>query len=446
MDSNILAIEPNMAMFLENHELKFFNLIWGGWQVSQDPSVSFFTNTLLRRGTDGTVIPPSWPTSVEMQTTVDSLDYNGVNFWSIQAINSTPYYPGWVVRRWQTSTKSYSLEMKHFKCFPGFSKGSALTTEYYNFTLMVGIDSSKNYAQFSSPTYDYIMERLLVGQQIRIGPNTHGDYYWGTIRTITKFSGRWEVVFSENFNTSYVAGEDCFTETRLYVFDESGTLTTLNPVNLSVISSTQQDFYKGVTAAGFSVINNVPEINLGNRTRALFFVSGMVVFCKRVEDLGLTIAAKSIPLGYYDDANSFIPIYELRIRNDDPEDINNHPQFYFLQRDYRDSHTSGVSSFPSSTYNYVILKVERENAFMVLNLYPEFVMPSGYIDCRCTLLDDYRFPVSSAPVYWSATPGAGSFITATGVVTNSSGVAYATFSGGQVIPFPAYLTAMTTAM
>jgi hypothetical protein len=445
MDTNILCIEPNMAMLLENHELKFFNLIWGGWQTSGDPDTSYFTNFLLRRGTDGSVIPPGWPTTVEMQAQVQSLDYTGVNFWSVQAINDTPYYPGWVIRRWQTSESSYGLEMLQFKCFPGQYTAKALAVEHYRFTTLGGTDSSRDWVTFSTD-YGYILERLLPGQQIRIGPNAHEQYFLGTIRELREFATHWEVYFTQNFNASYVGGEDAFTEARIYVFDEGGTLYILDPRTLSTISSIQSDLYKGVRSAAFSLIKNVPSINLGNRTRTLFFVRGMAIFCKRVEDLSLSIAVKCIPLNYYEGANSFIPVHELRVRNDDPESVSNHPQFYLLQQDYREGHDSSVGTFDNDTYNYVTLQVEKDAAFMNVVVQPEFVVSSGIVECTATVLDDYRFPVSGADVFWSVTDGSGEFITVTGTVTNSSGIAYATLGTDDSLPFPAYITARTTAM
>ena len=37
MDQNVRLIEPNMAMFLQNHEFKFYNLIFGGYQTNAPP-------------------------------------------------------------------------------------------------------------------------------------------------------------------------------------------------------------------------------------------------------------------------------------------------------------------------------------------------------------------------------------------------------------------------
>ena len=443
-----------MAMFLQNHEFKFYNLIFGGYQTNPPPGGRVggggYENFMLVRYDNGNIPLTAYPTMIELQTRVESLDYDGEYFWSVQSINDTPYFPGVSLRKWQINMKQFGLDCIGFQVYPGFSKPTALAIEYYNFPLNRGIDPSK-YTIEIHPNYAYAMDRLKVGQQMKIGPNIHGEVYWGTITAIRDIPGdprwptiRYEVDFYLNFNTSYVAGTNCFIETRVFVFDNLGNLLEINPVNYKVITSTQRDMYKNVSTAAFSVVKNVPAINIGNRTQALFFVSGYAVYCMNIINHSLYVTAQSIPLNYYNDGNAYLPIYELRVRNDAPEDINNHPQFFFLQREYRESDTSGVASWP--TFNYVTHKLEAQASFMVVDIEPQFILPSGLVSCRCSVLDDYRFPVRNVPIYWSVTPTtAGRFITATGTVTNSSGVAYATFSGAGTVPFPAYITAMTTA-
>jgi hypothetical protein len=453
MDQNVRLIEPNMAMFLSNHELKFYNLIFGGYQTNPPPGgqVGFggYENFLLVRYDNGNIPLTAYPTMIELQTRAESLDYDGEYFWSVQAINDTPYYPGIALRKWKINTTQYGLECVGFATYPGFSKPTAVAVEYYNFPLNEGIDPSKYTARIH-PNYGYLIERLRVGQQVKIGPNIQDETYEGTITDIRTIPDdprwpviRYEIDFSTNFNTSYVAGHNCFIETRIFVFDSGGTLSEIDPVNYQVIQSRQEAIYQNVTTAAFSVVKNVPAINIGNRTQSLFFVSGYAVYCLNVNNLDLYVTAQSIPLNYYVNGNTFLPIHELRVRNDDPEDINNHPQYFFLQRDYRESHETSVTTWPA--FNYVTHKLEAQASFLVVSVEPQFILPSGLVACSCSVLDDYRFPIRDVPIYWSVSPtNAGQFITATGTMTNASGIAYATFSGAGTIPFPTYITAMTT--
>jgi hypothetical protein len=452
MEQNVRLIEPNMAMFLDNHELKFYNLIFGGYQSLPSDRVGGggYENFLLVRYDNGNIPLTAYPTLIELQTRAESLDCDGENFWSVQAINDTPYFPGIVLRKWQINEKQYGLDCVGFKTYPGFAKPTAIAIEYYNFPLNEGVDPSKNMIKIH-PDYDYVIERLRVGQLLKIGPNIQDEIYWGNISAIRRVpenpllpADRYEIDFSTYFNTSYVAGHNCFIETRLFIFDTGGTLSEIDPTTYETVQSQQRDLYKNVTTAAFTVVKNVPSINIGNRTQALFFVSGYAVYCLDVTDLDLYVTAQSIPLNYYDDGNSYLPIHELRVRNDDPEDINNHPQFFLLQRDYRESVTSSVTAWP--TYNYVTHKLEAQASFMVVSIEPQLILPSGLVACSCTVLDDYRFPVRDIPIYWAVSPtNAGQFITATGTMTDASGIAYATFSGAGTIPFPTYITAMTTA-
>jgi hypothetical protein len=440
MDQNIRLIEPNMAVFLRDHELKFYNLIYG-------QNTGGYANFLLQRYSDATIPLTAYPTLVELQQRVNSLDYDGEYFWSVQPINDTPYFPGTVIRKWQVDPKQYGLACVESKSFPGEGTASAISAEYYNFPLLEDMGTDRNYIIVDA-SYDWVVDRLLVGQQIKIGPNINDDVFWGTITEIIPNVEPDPDWYRINFDayppTSHVDGENAFITTRLQVFKTNGDLWEINPRDYSLVKGLHRDAFKTVSASAFSVINNVPSINVGMRTPALFFVSGYSIQCLRIADWDLTIAAQSVPLNYYDRGNTFIPIYEVRVRNDDFEDPNNHPFFYFLQKDYRDPDTLNATSWPS--YNYTTLIVEAQAAFLNMTITPEVLSPSGLAYCSCQALDNYRFPMADVPINWSVTPASsGRFITATGTMTNVSGYSYATFSGGSTISFPTYISVTTTA-
>lgn len=445
---NIRFIEPNLAMYFTGTELKFWNLVWGldqtaaGW----DQGTGFITNMLVQKTSDGSVVPPAYPTLVELQTQVESLEYDGLYFWSIQPINDTPFYPGFVIRKWEINEDQYGLGQVAFKTFPGFYKPSAMALEHYTFPLRDSVDPSLDSCNVAIE-YDWIIDRLRVGQTIRIGPNTPGDVFWGTIKRVYAWpddpyfpTEYYKIQFTENFNTSYVAGQDIFAQTRLFVFDEGGTFYQIDPTTFEVVNQVTSDIYKQVSAAGFSIIQYVDAINVGQRTPVLFYVRGMVVYCLRIADMSSVLAAQSMHLNMDANGNDPLAVYELRIRNDDYTDVNNHPQHYLLQSQYRADYDSAVESW--STYNYVIQNVDRASTFMVLNMDPVFIPGNEIADCRCTVLDNYRFPVYNAEVNWTVTSGAGVFLDGATTYTNASGIAYnrlQTYSGVEM-PFPAYVT------
>lgn len=243
MNTNVKCIEPNLAIFFRNQELKHYNLVWGAWQYTRDtPSyVTYITNMLLTKTATGEFIPPSYPTTVEFQTQVDSLDYDGEFFWSAQAINSTPGYPGWIIGKWQISEELYGLERIQFKSFPGFVKANCLTAEWYTFTMLDGTDPSRDYITVHTD-YGYIMDRIEPGHKVKIGPNHQGELFWGTVESVYLYPNDndpewWVLKFVESLNTSYVAGEDVFVETAIYVFDSGGTLNILHPTTLELVES-----------------------------------------------------------------------------------------------------------------------------------------------------------------------------------------------------------------
>ena len=452
MDENVKCIEPNMAIYFRDLELKHYNLVWGQWQYnSQTPSyVTYITNMLLQKGADGEFIPPAYPTAIELQTQVDSLDYDGEFFWSVQALNDTPHYPGWIISKWYISDDIYGLDRAQFKSFPGFVKANCLSAEWYRFTLRGGTDPTKDYITVNT-SYDYVMDRIEPGFVLKIGPNNQDDVFWGTVRKVEPYPNNpyyspywYNIYFEENLNSSYVAGEDVFVNAGIFVFDSGGTLNRLHPVDLSVMEQWTGGQYTNVNGCAFTVVNNVPSINVGMKTPALFFVRDMMVYCKAVANMEHTISAQILEKQFNMYGNSFIQVQELRIRNDHPDEITNYPQHYLLQKEYRDDRD--IDSRPSewSTYNYVLQKLHAQPAIMQVDVQPQFVTQSGIAECSCRILDDYGFPVEGITVIWSNNCGAKAhFLATTSGTTDAEGYIYNQLYADENLDFPAYVTATT---
>lgn len=449
MQTNVLNIDPNLAIFLKDHEFKHYNLVWGAGDYEKA-----ITNMLLVKNSEGSLIPPAYPTTVEMQTQIDSLDYDGEYFWSVQAINTTKVCPGWVISKWAINEDMYSLEKVKFKCFPGFVKASCVTVEYYKFTMLGGLDpvQHNNYITFSTE-YAYVFERLHLDLRVRIGPNNMGNVFWGVIKRFYAYPENpyydpyWYVIeFYNTANDSYVAGEDVFIETTVFVFDEVGKLYMFHPENLMVLDSYQEDRYLGVNGCVFSVIKNVPNINVGMRTPCLIYTRAMTIYYSPVNNLNFNVAVQTLPKQYYANGNTFIPIYDLRIRNDDPESPNNYPQLYLLQKDYREDREITTSHQTWSTYNYILQKLHAEAAYMIVDVQPQFITQSGIAYCSCQILDTYNFPKSDITVTWSHNCGSkATFLDPVSSVTNVSGYVYNRLYATQNLDFPATISVNTSA-
>ena len=385
MDTNVKCIEPNLAIFFRDAELKHYNLIYGRWQYTPyTPSyVSYITNMLVQKTSDGEFIPPSYPTTVELQTQVTSLDYDGEYFWSVQPINNTRYYPGWIINKWYISEDLYGLDRAQFKMYPGFVTANCLSVEWYTFPMRTPTDSSRNYISVH-PQYDYILDRIEPGFKLKIGPNTQGHTFWGTVQKVEPYPNNpyydpywYYIYFNENLNSSYVAGEDVFVNCGMFVFDSGDTLHRLHPVTLEEMEQWSGGEFTNVNACAFTVVNNVPSINVGMKTPALFYVRDMVIYCKRVADMDHTVSAQILENQFYRNGNSFVKVHELRIRNDHPDDPNNYPQHYLLQKEYREDRDLESNPSSWSSYNYVLQKLHSQAAMMHVDVQPQFVTQSG---------------------------------------------------------------------
>ena len=124
--------------------------------------------------------------------------------------------------------------------------------------------------------------------------------------------------------------------------------------------------------------------------------------------------------------NTPIETQAMVLRND-PDDSDDHPEFYCLQKAYRDN--EGYSTFPNQLYNYVAFKLDPYLAFMNLAIEPAVIASSGIINCRCQLLDQYDFSIADRNVHWSKT-GDGTFLGWPGepdpddIETDDNGISY----------------------
>ena len=444
MDTNINFTDPNMAMFLNEGELGFYNLVYGGGSAA-----THVTNMLLIKTASGQLVPPSYPTNVELQTPIDSLDYDGNYFWSLQAETNDVTFPGWVIRKWSISEDVYTFNCLQTQTSVGYG-ARALAVEWYQFPLYEGTDATQNTITVDT-SYYYIIERLDLGFNVQVGPNGQGSIFTGTVKAIYPSPNSyapqwWTIEFEENLNTTYVKGENVFFDARVHIFttNPAGQLLVLNPVTLQPMETHMGMAYGGVNACAFSIIENVPSINVGMLTPALFYVQHMVIYCKRVIDLSaIPVSAQIIPTNADATGESFFAVYELRVRNDDFSSPTNHPQHYLLQNAYRDGGRDGaIGRWP--TYNYILQKLEAVPASLVVDVEPQFLTLSGIAYCTGRILDDYSFPIEGAQVIWSHNCGSNAtFLDNTTAVTDANGYVHNRLFITKDLTFPAYITATT---
>lgn len=468
MDTNVKCIEPNLAIFFRDYELKHYNLVWGNWQYDDNtPSyITYITNALLQRTAEGEIIPPSYPTDVEMQTQVTSLDYDGEYFWSVQAMNNTPYYPGWIVSKWIVNEDFYGLQRLQFKSFPGFNSAGCLAIEWYKTTLYQGTDADRSYIRLAiTDKNTQLFKRVQPGFKIKVGPNTteNPTSFWGTVKDAywvpdtpyhkpyppyppgsTQLPAfYYQIDFEENLNATYVAGQEVFFEAGLFVF-AGEKVKRLHPESLSVIEEWSGNEFSNVSACAFTIVNNVPNIYVGQRSPVLFYVRDMVVYCRRIEDFDHIVSAQVLEKQHERYGNSFIDVYELRVRNDHPDEITNYPQHYLLQKEYRDSRNVDAGTSEWSTYNYILQKLHGQATSMVVDVSPQHIAQSGIAFCKCQILDDYDFPVPGVEVTWSHNCGGDAeFLDTTTSGTDLNGYVYNRLYIKDQLSFPAYITATT---
>ena len=162
---------------------------------------------MIWKTSDGQIVKV-FPSDIELPRSMESLDSSGIYYWSIRKINDTKWLPGIFVEKWEESDEMVAVVRSAFRSIPNTPKPTAIAVEYYYFTTNEGIDSDKHIVNISTD-YTYVIERCLVGQKVRIGPNIHGDTFWGTIKAIHRVPSdenqelqSWNLEFNEYFNTA----------------------------------------------------------------------------------------------------------------------------------------------------------------------------------------------------------------------------------------------------
>ena len=174
---------------------------------------------------------------------------------------------------------------------------AALTTALSQSLMGLAIPKANEMTDVVSYPLPSLPEPLLLGGDLRVDVKAGSD----TIGWEARIASRFGSANLEYLNSSYVAGEDVFVNCGIFVFNSGDTLNRLHPRTLEVMEEWSGGEFTNVTACAFSVVKNVPSINVGQRTPALFYVRDMVVYCKRVADMDHTVSAQILENQFYPD-------------------------------------------------------------------------------------------------------------------------------------------------
>lgn len=385
---NVLFTKPNMAV----HD---------GYFYMMDESA----NVLLQKLDDGHIIY-AYPTSAILGNSVNSMEFDGVYFWTMQNITN-----GVTVKKWRVESSICHL-LNTFDFTPNFSS-SAFTVEHYHDTLVSGINTD----DYTILLTDYT-DTVVSGAQLTLGPDETGLNYEDV--NVVGVSGS-NIILSSGVLYNYPENSNVNFYTNLWVFNSTGdgTLHKINARTGDVLNNyTSGTEYDNITACTF-----FKAIGLGSfAVDALIYVKGATLKCLNVSDMslyGIMTIDNSIPspletLVIYDIAMDGSNIYRLQIK-----------ARYF------------GTNYTWTTYNYALSTTRRFVDTINVSVYP-VILPANAVNTStitAIVNDQYGDGVWEKPVRFTDDDPVG-FITTTPAFTDNffgTGAAISGYKAGTSV-------------
>ncbi len=221
-------------------------------------------DALLQKTDDGNTAF-SYPCDILLDNTIKSLEYDGVNFWSLEAATTTLYIKRWRIHNYlaklqQTITLNSSGSMTY--------SADAFTIEHYH-THLTDITSPGD-------TIIYIDEysnnpEVITNATLHIGPNTNGEEE--DIAVVgTVFGG---VVLATPLSYGYAVGNEINFHKNIWLFNNNdgiitttGALYKFDSTTGALITKFVGGAYKAITACTFYKISSFQ--NLGSKDMLLY--------------------------------------------------------------------------------------------------------------------------------------------------------------------------------
>jgi len=288
-----------------NFKIGHFTLADGYFYMFDDD-----TNVLFQRTADSCT-SFSFPLDNILTSEVLSLEYDGVNYWTLEQSAQENI----TIRRWVVD--NYVCKQQQIiNLNAGFGhkyESNAFTVEHYHTTLSGSVLSGSD----KLPVLEY-WDKMASGMTVTIGPNSNG--LKETINVQGYIEGN--IVLADPLQHSYLVQDKVQFYTKLWVFNNfdgedanSAALYKFNAYNGSYITRYAADAYKDVTACTFyKIISFVQH----GPVDTLCYVKGTNILFINVSDTGLTLPyyGSMVIDNVHENDTELLPVYDLAIEGD----------------------------------------------------------------------------------------------------------------------------------
>jgi hypothetical protein len=352
-------------MAYENLNLRKFNMTFDGsyfYMLDENNDV------LLQKLSDGGTAF-SYPLDVVIGNAVISLEYDGINFWSLQNITG-----GASIKRWQIENNIVELK-DTFNFTPNFSS-EAFTVEHYHDTLASGIMASSSVIYLNEYT-----NMVASGVVLTLGPNSLDQYEEVSVNTI---SGA-QIILASGTQNSYSINDSVNFYNHLWIFNSygDGTLHKIDAYTGSNIITYSGSEYDNITACTFSTVKGT----LPSTVDALVYEKNTNLKYLNVNTMSLY---GTMALDNFQPPSTNIKIYDLAIAD---------TNIYRLQKAAR----YYESNYSWTNYNYVLSTSRRFLDTVSISAYPVILPANGVNTTKITMLvdDQYGDGVWNKPVFFT---------------------------------------------
>jgi len=335
---------------------------------------------LVQKLADGS-IAFSYPLSSLISNSIKSLEFDGVNFWSLE----NPSGGSVDIKKWRVENSTCNL--KDVISLSSDYDSNAFTVEHYHTAVAATISGDDDVIQVKS-YYDTVVSSGIV---LTLGPNSST---WYEDVTVNSVSGTY-ITLTSGTQYSYDVDDEVNFYTNLWLFnnDGNGSLRKVNAYTGDLVATTSGSEYDNIAACTFARINDVFDSNVD----ALIYVKSTNL---KFVNVG-TLANYDIMIidNLKSNGSTIIPVYDLTISGETVYRLQDEATYYGVDNSW-------------STYNYQVSTIRSFIDSITVTAYPLILPANGYnvTQVKAAVFDQYGDGVMNKPVHFTDTDSIG-FIT-----------------------------------
>lgn len=331
-----------------------------------------------------------YPLDTLLSNPVTSLEYDGINFWTMETVG-----PGVAIKRWQKNDSITTLQ-NTIDLTPSFVSDT-FTVEHYHTTLSTTVSGGDTNIQINR-YYDTV---VISGSVLTLGPNSSEQYEDVNITAVSGTS----ITVSSGIQNSYDSGDEVNFYNNLWVFNNTGagTLHKINARTGANITTYSGSGYDNIMACTFARVLGPSS----SRVDALMYVKSSSTNLSFLNIDSMTNYGVAIMDNIRRNQSTIIPIYDIAVYGDGIYRLQDEGTYYDTDNDW------------GSQYNYQVTPSRSFLNSITVAASPVILPANGVniTDITGTVLDQYGNGVVYKPVFWTEDDDYG-YITTTTTYTD----------------------------